>query len=277
MTSNGYVATVATVPAAAPPMKLIGSPAVDPGFARSHSLAASLNVFNTVNCIAVYGTHSSSAGTVPAHIARAPSSRSIVRVASANPRYFPLAPRSTCTCNRILITSNGATHTRAVAPASAPAVVVTHIAVGFSSSRASLARPGLGVVASRVVVAVVPLARRARASSLAPSRPRSRPAAPSARAARDIVAATVVAATVAATRARVARVVVVARRRFPPPWNLNPGAPSPSARRSARQRMRASRRRSRSTPRRRRARRADVSRDSRARARSRGRDAYDKL
>ena len=49
MTSNGYVTTVAADPATAPPMKFIGTPRVDPGRARSHSSAASLNAFNTVN------------------------------------------------------------------------------------------------------------------------------------------------------------------------------------------------------------------------------------
>jgi len=208
----------------------------------------------------VYGTHSSSAGTVPAHIARPPSSRSIVRVASASPRYFPLAPRSTCTCNRILITSNGATHTRAVAPASAPAVVVTHTAVVRASSLASLALRVLPLVASRVVVAVVPLAARARASSRVPSRRFADVDASAPRAlARDIVAVVTVAASVAAASARVARVVV--SRRFPRAWNwnLNPGAPSPNAARirAPRRRVRtptferASRRRVGAAPRRR--------------------------
>lgn len=49
---------------------------------------------------AVYGTHSSSAGTVPRHSARTPSSFAITWKAWSIPRYFPPAAGSSCTCAR---------------------------------------------------------------------------------------------------------------------------------------------------------------------------------
>eukprot|EP00230_Micromonas_polaris_P008857 CAMPEP_0117629934 /NCGR_PEP_ID=MMETSP0802-20121206/3235_1 /TAXON_ID=38833 /ORGANISM="Micromonas sp., Strain CCMP2099" /LENGTH=185 /DNA_ID=CAMNT_0005434187 /DNA_START=548 /DNA_END=1102 /DNA_ORIENTATION=- len=116
---------VAVAPAKAPPTNASGGFS---GFAP-FSVANFLNSPSAANCTAVYGTHRNSAGTVPAHNPRRPSSLIITRAHCVMLRYFPRVakPRaltgSTCTCMRILITSNGATTTRLSIPANAPAIM----------------------------------------------------------------------------------------------------------------------------------------------------------